>query len=131
MDEERVDRILQPADFQIAAGEHAVVDRGAVVERHELALRPALLFLAVAGGGSARHRHAAARQQVRRLAIERIVVAIALAARAVDDRLVIAGDETVRRAERRDADRAEVLLEEGARLAGLLRLGLPPPSGRP
>ena len=49
-----------------------------------------------------------------------MLVAIALGARAIDDRLVIAGDETVRRAERRDADRAEVLLEEGARLAGLL-----------
>ena len=42
---------------------------------------------------SARHRHAAARQQVRRLAIERIVEAVGLLAHAIDDRLVIAGEK--------------------------------------
>ena len=45
-------------------------------------------------------------------------------ARAVDDRLVIAGQESRGLAERRDAHRAEVLLEELARLLGVLRLGL-------
>ena len=93
VDEERIDRILQPADFQTAAGEHAVVDRGAIVVRHQ----PALAALLALAGRDPGDRHAAAGQQIGRLAIERMLVLVGLLARAFDDRLVIAGEKTVRR----------------------------------
>src|SRR4029077_21110240 len=106
---------LQPPDPRMRAASYAIVDRSTFVIGHELPVRAALLFLAIAGSGSARHRHAASGQQVQRFAIKWMLVTITLVAHAINDRLVIAGDETVRRAERRDANWAEVLLEEGAR----------------
>ena len=51
--------------------------------------------------------------------------------RAFDDRLVVAGEKAVRRAERRNPDRPEVLLEEFARLLGVVRLGCRSPCGTP
>ena len=83
LSEERIDRVLQPADFQIAPGQRAVVDRRCSRRRVRACAggpcRPFFLSSAAAGAPATAIRPPGNR--TRRLAIERIVVAVALAAR--------------------------------------------------
>ena len=112
--EQQIGLVLQPADFEAAAGDLAVLDLGAVVIRHELAAADLAKHLALVGqaGGALRD---AANEQVRRPAIDRHGVDVGLRPRAVDDRLVIAGDETLGFAEPRDSQAAENCSSKNAR----------------
>src|SRR6185437_3925731 len=72
--EERVDRILDVADFQAAAGDRAVFDLGAI----EIT------------------EHFAATRELRRRTIKRHLVFVAWVTRAVEFRLVVAGEKSLR-----------------------------------
>src|SRR5262245_22830410 len=124
MDEERVDRILQPADLEMAAVERAILDFRARVIGHALASHLAI-DLALVGELAfllARARH----EQVARAAIHRHRILGRRDTRAFDDGLVVAGEEAGRVADLGDAQGQKVLLEERARLlraGGRVRLG--------
>ena len=138
------DWVLEIDDLEAAALQHAVFDRGAVVERNQPPAATAHLARDLLGGGPHRLLGLAfaplaifeptllrpklaalsrlpPREQAGRRAIERMDVFLVGLARAVNDRLVVSGQEPRGLARRRDADRAEILLEEFACFLGVLR----------
>src|SRR6185312_10589713 len=88
-------------DFEIAAGDRAVLDLGAVEIGEHLAVADQLL------------RHA----------VNRKLEFVAWVARGLEFGFVIAGEEALRIVDRRNAHRLEILLEERARLRAVERAG--------
>ena len=114
LDREQVERILEPADFKFLAIERAGLDCAAVVVRHQLVLLvaatdPHTLVWKCNGAGLV-----AGRDQVRRAAVERDMEFRIGKARALNDRLEIAGQKSLGLAQPRDAHRLKILFEEGA-----------------
>src|SRR5215472_6595056 len=112
---QHVDLAAQPANLQMPAVERTVLDLATVVVRQELAAadtpadphafaRKGVAKLEAAGNG-----------KVGRTAIKRRGELAGRHARAVDDRLVIAGEKTIAVAKLGDAQRPEMILEEFAR----------------
>src|SRR6202012_220746 len=88
--EQKIDRILQPADFQPAAGDRAILDFAAIVIGHELAATDLAKHLALVRQAR-RVLLETTDKQVGRPTIDRHVIDIGLRARPLEDRLVIAG----------------------------------------
>ncbi len=112
-DEQRIGLAAHPANLEVLAVERAVLDRAAVVIGNELAVRHAAECLARVG--ERRAVGEAGRGEIGRPAIERHREFPRRETRAVDDRLVIAGEEARRFAELADAHRNEIGFEELAR----------------
>ena len=121
--EQHVDLAAQPADFQMPAVERAVLDLAAVVIGHDLAAADAAADLDALAGKRIAELAPAGDDQIGRPAIERRGELAGRHARAVDDRLVIAGEKAVRVAELADAQRPEIVLEEFPRALLLERNG--------
>ncbi|CCD96483.1 hypothetical protein BRAO375_600055 [Bradyrhizobium sp. ORS 375] len=122
--EQQIRLIPQPRDLEATALDGAVLDLRAVVVGHELA--PSDLAIDRTLVGQARRvLLETAHEQVGRTAIDRNVVDLVLGARALDHRLVVAGDEAVGIAELGDLQRLEISLEERARRGAVGRLGRP------
>ena len=116
LDRQRLERIPDPADLQLLAIERAGLDGGAVVIGHQLVLLVAAIDGGPVGHLAVRPDRPAVDQQIGRAPIERDVEFRAGKARAVDHRLVIAGEQAPALADAGDRDRTEILLEEGLRL---------------
>ena len=108
VDEEGVDRILEPADLQMPPVERAVLDLRAVVIEHALLADPAV-DLALVGEGTLLASCAPGHEQIARTAMHRHGVFRGRNARAGDDRLVIAGEEALLLADLGDAEGQEIL----------------------
>ena len=110
LEEEEVDRVGGPGDFEAAAGERPVLDLGALVIRDDdPVLEPAAARRSGGlGGGGVDF------DEVGRLAVDRHLIAGLAGARAGDLGLEIAGDEGGAVA---DLDELEMLGEEGRRRA--------------
>ena len=114
LDVEQVDWILQPADFEVPAVKRAILDLGAFVVGHEFTIRaPAHGSPGV--GKAAPARDPARRNEVVRAAVHRHLENLGWKARAVDHRLVIAGQKSCGFIELADANRTKILLEEASR----------------
>ncbi len=125
--EQQIGLVLQPDDFEAAAGNRAVLDFGAIVIRHQLAATDLSKHLALVGQAR-RTLPRAADEQIGRAAIDRHGVDVGLGPGAVDDGLVIAGNKALGFAEPRDAQGKEMLLEEDL---GLSPVGKIESSGGP
>src|SRR5262249_55529054 len=106
--------ILEPADFELLPVERAGFDGAAIMIRHDLAFfveasdRHSLIGEVVGAGLEAR------RHQILRAAVERHVEFGTRKARALHDRLIVAGEKALRLAQPGDAHRPEIVLEERA-----------------
>ena len=118
MREQQIRLIPEPAEFEASAGNRAVLDLGPVVIGHELAATDLAKHLPLVGQAACT-LFDAADEQIRRAAIDRHVVDVGLGPGAVDDRLVVAGDESVIFPEPRDSQRQKTLFEEGSRLGAI------------
>src|SRR5262249_27286327 len=121
LDCERVEWILDPANFKFLAIQRAGPDGAAVVVRHELmflveATDPRTFIWKCIGAGLVAGRH-----QVGRAAVKRHEKFRTGKARALNDRLVVAGQETLCFSETGDAHRLKILLEESASGRRILR----------
>ena len=122
LDEQEIVRVLEITDLQIAGRERAVLDLRAVEIRRVFAARDAAHH-AAAVGEALRLALAPHVDEVARAAVKRHLEVVGLDARAVDDRLVIAGEKAVRIVDFRNTNRAEILLEKLARRLGRQRAG--------
>ena len=110
--EQHVDLAAQPADFQMPAVERAILDLGAIVIGHDFAAADAAADLDALAGKRIAEFAAAGDDEVGRPAVQRRGKFAGRNPRAVDDRLVIAGEKAVGVAELADAKRPEIVLEE-------------------
>ena len=94
--EQHVDRVAQPADFQMPAVERAVLDLAAVVIRHDLAAADAAADVDALAGKRSPSLRRPDDHEIGRPAIQRRGELAGRHARAVDDRLVIAGEKACR-----------------------------------
>src|SRR4051812_20976377 len=122
LDRDQVERILDPADLELLAVERAGLDGAAVVIRHELVVLGAAADAPALVRERGRTLLVAVGDQVARPAVDRHRKFRTGKARAGDHRLVIAGHQALALAQARDAHGLKVLLEEGARGSGILRL---------
>jgi hypothetical protein len=83
LEEEELDRVGDPGDLEPAPGERAVLDCGAVVVRHELALRVVAAERRAAAALLGRGLGGPGADEVGRHGIDRHVVARTMRARAV------------------------------------------------
>ena len=122
LDRDQVERILDPADLELLPVERAGLDGAAIVVRHEIVALGAAADAAALVRERGRALLVAVGDQVTRPAIDRHGKFGTGRARAGDHRLVVAGHESLALAQARDAHGLEILLEEGARGVGILRL---------
>src|SRR6478609_3164031 len=122
LDRDQVERILDPADLELLAVECAGLDGAAVVIRHEIVVLGAAADAPALVRKRGRTLLVALGDQVARPAINRHRKFRTGKARAGDDRFVITGHQTLALAQAGDAHGLKVLLEEGARGSGILRL---------
>src|SRR5262249_17813440 len=125
---ERLERIPEPADFELLSVERACLDGAAIVVRHDLAVLVAAPDQRALVGKGGRTRRVAGSHEIMWTSVERDVKFRIGKARALDDRLVITGQKALRFAEPRDLHRAKIILEEAARglLVGRPRRGRAP-----
>src|SRR5262249_18319853 len=132
---ERLEGIPDPADFELLSIERACLDGAAIVVRHDLAVFVAAPDQRALVGKGAGTRRVAGGYKIMRTPVERHVKFRIGKARALDDRLVVAGQEPLRFAETADLYRPKIVLEEAARgpLVGRPRPGRAPadPPERP
>ena len=110
--EQQIGLVSQPADFETASLDRAILDLGAVVIGHQLAAADLAEHLSLVGQPG-RILVGAADEQVGGTAIDRHGVDFVLGLRAVDHGLVVTGDKALAFAEPRNPQRQKVLLEEG------------------
>jgi hypothetical protein len=110
LDGQRLGGGAQPADFKVLAVERTILDLAAVVIRHELAARCAAQGAAGVGKWTAiRHaRH----HQVARTTVQRHREFPCREPRAIDDRLIIAGEKAGGIAQLSDSHGNEICLEK-------------------
>ena len=119
--EQHVDLTAQPANFQMPAVERAILDLAAIVIGHDLAAADAAADLDALARERIAELAPAGDDQIGRPAVERRREVAGRHPRALDDRLVIAGEKAVAVAELVDAQRPEIILEEFARAVVLER----------
>src|ERR1700674_1691221 len=117
MNREGGDRIPQPTDLQMASVECPVLDLATVEIRHQRAVPHTPLDLALVGKSTC--EVAAGGDEIIGPPVHRNRELAGREARAVDDRLEISGQQPLGFAEPRDAQRAKIGLEEGARRVGI------------
>src|SRR5262249_15620375 len=122
LDRQRLERIPEPADLELLTVEHAFLDRGTVVIGNDL-----VLLVAAPDQGALVREVGAARLvtdglEIARTPVERNMKFRIGKTRAFDDRLEIAGEESLLLAQPRNAHRPEIVLEEGARRRRVGRL---------
>src|SRR4051794_31255332 len=122
LDRDQVERILDPADLELLAVECAGLDGAAVMIRHDLVVLGAAADAPALVRKRGRTLLVALGDQVARPAVDRHRKFRSGKARAGDDRFVITGHQTLALAQAGDAHGLKVLLEEGARGSGILRL---------
>ena len=109
-----LERVSQPADFELLPIKGAGLDRPAIVIRHDL-----VLFVTPTDEGAFVGELGpwlvAGGRKIGRTPIKRDVEFRIGEARARDDRLVIPRQETLHLAKPRDLDRSEIIFEEPAR----------------
>src|SRR6266516_5105785 len=114
LDGEQIEWIPEPADFKFLAIERARFDGAAVIVRHELVLLVtapdpcALVWKCIRAGLAAGH------DQVGRAAVEWDMEFRIWEARALNNRLIVPGQQTLCFAQTRDAHGLKILFEEGA-----------------
>ena len=110
--EQQIGLVPQPADFETASLDRAILDLGAVVIGHQLAAADLAENLSLVGQ-SGRILVGAPDEQIGGTAIDRHIVDFVLGPRAVDHGLVVTGDKALAFAEPRNPQRQKILLEEG------------------
>ena len=132
LNRQRLERIPEPADFELLAVERARFDGAAIVIGHDLAVLVAASDLRALVGKGVGAGLVAGRHQVARPPIKRDVEFRVWKARTLDDGLIVPGQKSLRFAEPRDAHRTKIFLEEGAGSLGGCRLhGSRTPAGFP
>src|SRR5262245_30149828 len=121
LDAEQVERILEPADLELLPVERAGLDGAAVVVRHQLVVFVAATDPRALVRKCERAGLVAVGDEVARPPIERDGEFGAGKARARDDRLEIAGQESGGLAKPRDTDGLKILFEEDAGGIRILR----------
>src|SRR5262249_36284361 len=115
LNRERLEGIPEPADFELLSIERARLDGAAIVVGHDLAVLVAAPDQRPLVGEVAGPRLVAGSGKIMRSPVEGDVKFGIGKARALDDRLVIAGQKALRFAETGDLHRAKIVLEEAAR----------------
>src|SRR5262249_57164631 len=111
LNRERLEGIPAPADFEFLSVERACLDSAAIVVRHDLAVFAAAPDQRALVGKGAGTRRVAGSHKIMRTPVERYVKFRIGQARALDDRLVVAGQKALRFAEPRDLHRPQIVLE--------------------